>query len=147
LKGWRAGGDVDRAGGGVFAVKRALGAAQNLHPVDVQEVERRRRDPAVIDLVDINADALFDAVVGKAERRAEAASIWSPLITEIAIGTSWTLSSRRRAVTTISPLSSAAASGAAASSLGTAGSGGCAQAAPEVSSNAVPASKWKRAIT
>ena len=36
--------DVDRAGRGVLAIKRALRAAQDLDPVDIQEVEGRRGD-------------------------------------------------------------------------------------------------------
>jgi hypothetical protein len=75
LEARRAGDQVDRAGGRVLAVERALRPAQDLDPLDVEEVEGRRGDAAVIDLVDIDADALLDAVIGEAERRAEAADI------------------------------------------------------------------------
>nr|GFD53998.1 hypothetical protein [Tanacetum cinerariifolium] len=40
-EGRRAGGDVDRPGGGVLAEQRALGAAQHLDLLDVAEIERR----------------------------------------------------------------------------------------------------------
>jgi hypothetical protein len=71
----RLGGDVDRAGGGVLAVERALRPAQHLDALDVEEVESRRAGAGVIDLVDIEADARLDAVVDQAERLAEAADV------------------------------------------------------------------------
>ena len=67
--------DVDRARGGVLAEQRALRSAQHFDPLDVEEVERRRRRPRVEDAVDVEADARLDAVVGQPERRAEAADV------------------------------------------------------------------------
>ena len=40
-----------------------------------EEIERRGGDAVVIDLVDIDADALLDAVIGQAQRRADAADV------------------------------------------------------------------------
>jgi hypothetical protein len=48
-----------------------LRTAQHLHLVNVEEVECRSGTARVVDLIDVNADALFDAVVREAERRAE----------------------------------------------------------------------------
>ena len=49
--------------------------AQDLDALGIGEVERRGRDAAVIDLVDIDADTLFDAVVGEAEGGAQPTDI------------------------------------------------------------------------
>ncbi len=68
-------GDVDRAGRGVLAVQRALRAAQDFDLLDIEEVERRGGAASVINLVDVDADARLDAVVGEAEWRAEAANV------------------------------------------------------------------------
>ena len=67
--------DVDGAGRGVLAEQRALRSAQHLDLIDVEEVERRRRRPRVEHAVDVEADARLEAVVGQAERRAEAADV------------------------------------------------------------------------
>ena len=68
-------GDVDRPGGGVLAVKRPLGTAQDFDLGDVEEVERGGGDARVIDVVDIDADALVEAIVGQPERHTDAADI------------------------------------------------------------------------
>src|SRR5690606_26538523 len=62
--------DVDRARRGVLAVERALRTAQDLDLGHVEEVEHRRGDAGVVDVVDIDADALLEAVTGQAERHA-----------------------------------------------------------------------------
>ena len=76
---WRegrlAGGDVDRAGGGVLAEERPLRSAQHLDPIDVEEVEGRRGRPRVEDAVDVQPDAGLDPVVGEPERRAKPADV------------------------------------------------------------------------
>ena len=75
VEGRLVGRDVDRARRGVLAIERALRTAQHFHLVDVEKVEGRGGDAAVIDIVDIDADALFKAVAGEAERHAKAADV------------------------------------------------------------------------
>src|SRR3546814_21161000 len=75
MEGGMVGRDVDRAGGRILAIERALRAAQHFELRDVEEVEGRGGDARIIDVVDINADALLDAVVGQAERRADTAAV------------------------------------------------------------------------
>src|SRR3546814_11427027 len=65
--------DVDRAGGHVLAVKRPLRSAQHFDLRDVEEVEGRGSDARIIEVVDLDADALLNPVVGQAERRADSA--------------------------------------------------------------------------
>jgi hypothetical protein len=65
MKGRLVGADVDRAGGGVLAVERALRAAQHLDLLDVEEVEHCRGGPREIDIVHVDADALLEPVVGQ----------------------------------------------------------------------------------
>ena len=68
-------GHVDRARRGVLAEQGALRAAQHFDPLDVEEVEGRRRRAGIEDPVDVHPDAGLDAVVGEPERRAEAANL------------------------------------------------------------------------
>ena len=61
--------------GSVLAEQRALRSAQHFDALDVGEVERRGRRTAVIDLIDVEADARLYTVVRRADRervRAEA---------------------------------------------------------------------------
>ncbi len=67
--------DVDGAGGRVLAVQRALRTAQHFDLLDIEEVERRRGAARVVDLVDVEADALLDAVVRETEWRTETADV------------------------------------------------------------------------
>ncbi len=66
--------DVDGAGRGVLAEQRALRAAQHFDLLQVDQVELRLAGPAVIDVVDIEADALFQAVIGQGDITAQAAN-------------------------------------------------------------------------
>ena len=75
VEGRLVGADVDRAGRAVLAVERALRPAQHLDLLDIEEVEHRRGDTGVIDVVDVDADALLEAVVGQAEGDADAADV------------------------------------------------------------------------
>src|SRR5690606_15526394 len=50
---------LDRAADRVLARQRALRAAQDLDPVEVDEVERGTERDAVVDVVDVDADARF----------------------------------------------------------------------------------------
>ena len=59
--GMRAGHIFDRAADGVAAVKRALRAAQDFDPIDVVDVEHRRLRAVEVDVVEIDADAVFEA--------------------------------------------------------------------------------------
>ena len=68
---WRPGRDIQRARRRVLAVQRALRPAQHLHPLDIDEVEGRGTDPPDVHAIDVEADALFDPVVGQAEWCAE----------------------------------------------------------------------------
>ena len=51
-----AGDELDRAADGVLAVERALRAAQDFDPLDVEQVELVAADARQIDVVDIDAD-------------------------------------------------------------------------------------------
>ena len=51
----------DRAADRVAAIERALRPAQHLDPFDVIDVEQRALRPVEIDIVEIDADALFEA--------------------------------------------------------------------------------------
>ena len=68
-------GHVDGASGRVLAKQRALRSAQHLDPLDVQQIERGRGGAREVDAVDVQADALLDAVVGQAERRPDATDV------------------------------------------------------------------------
>ena len=59
----------------VLAIKRALRAAQYLHSLYIVEVERRRRDAIIINLVNVKTDTLFNPVIGQPKGRANAADI------------------------------------------------------------------------
>ena len=67
--------DVDGARRRVLAVERTLRPAQHFDPIDIEEIECRRCRSRIIDIVDIDADARFDAVVGKTESRPEPADV------------------------------------------------------------------------
>ena len=51
----------DGAADRVAAIERALRTAQDLDPLDVVDVEHRALRPIQVDIVEINADALFEA--------------------------------------------------------------------------------------
>ncbi len=63
---WRAADQIDRAAGGVLAVKRALRAAQHLDALKVEHRDAQEREIALVDLVIIGCDraCLVQAVVG-----------------------------------------------------------------------------------
>jgi hypothetical protein len=60
------GDDANRAGRGVFAVERALRAAQDFDPLDVGEVADRRAGAGAINAVNENADRGFEARIVRA---------------------------------------------------------------------------------
>ncbi|VVN48743.1 hypothetical protein PS681_06121 [Pseudomonas fluorescens] len=64
-EGWRAGADVDHPGGGVFAEQRALRPPQDFKLFDVHQVKHRHPRAAQIDVVDVQADAAFQAIAGR----------------------------------------------------------------------------------
>ena len=55
---------MDGPGGGVLAKQRALRAAQHFDMFDIDKIERRRCWPRMINLVDIEADAGLQTIVG-----------------------------------------------------------------------------------
>nr|WP_235976592.1 hypothetical protein [Sandaracinobacteroides hominis] len=70
-----AGGDVDGAGRGVLAIQRALRPAQHFHLLQIDQIELRLADAAVIDAVDEDADALLEAVARQCHVGAKAANV------------------------------------------------------------------------
>ncbi|MCY1402045.1 hypothetical protein D9M71_171770 [compost metagenome] len=59
------GADIDHPGGGVLTEQCALGASQHLQLFDVHQVENRHPGPAEVDVVDVQADAAFQAITGR----------------------------------------------------------------------------------
>jgi hypothetical protein len=67
--------DIDRTGGRILAEQRPLRSTQNLDMIEIDEIELRRANPAIIDLIDIDADSVFEAVDRQRDIAAEAADI------------------------------------------------------------------------
>ena len=67
--------DVNGARGRVLAIERTLRAAQHLDLRHIEKIESGGRDARVIDVVDIDADAQFDTVIGKSEGHADPADV------------------------------------------------------------------------
>ncbi|MNC27765.1 hypothetical protein D3C75_759520 [compost metagenome] len=65
VEGGLARGDVEHAGGGVLAEQRTLRAAQHLQLLHVQQVEHRHAGAAEVDVVQVDADAAFQAIAGR----------------------------------------------------------------------------------
>ena len=75
IEAWLLGRDVDRARGGVLAEQRPLRAAQHLDLLQVDQVELRLAGAPIIDVVDIEADAVLQPVIGQRDIAAKAADI------------------------------------------------------------------------
>ncbi|MNP54143.1 hypothetical protein D3C76_1486760 [compost metagenome] len=65
MEGRFAGGDVEHPGGSVLTEQRALRAAQHFQLIDVEQVEHGHARATKIDVVQIDADAAFQAVAGR----------------------------------------------------------------------------------
>ncbi len=65
LEGGQARADIEHAGRGVLAEQRAVRAAQQVDLLQVQQVEHGLAGTAQEDVVEVNADAAFQAFVGR----------------------------------------------------------------------------------
>src|SRR5690606_33234908 len=68
-------GDADRPGRRVLAEQRALRAAQHFHAIDIEQVEHRLARSAIIDIINIDTDAVFQAIVGRADAGAQTTDV------------------------------------------------------------------------